>query len=412
MEEKNTKENGNFNLSKVVRQIALAVILLVIFIALIAGGQIIFILQIFGWIESVVRTSTGMDILFAKAVSAMVLAVLLFLPIWGLSLSFLPIPIKHKRGKRAIVLMIFALIFFALAFSSKNVFFDPKSGQPMKYYSMTPDGEYKLYSSAGYDPVTGDKLSPITKEVALAYLGGVNKKVIEKKASSLKEVVVKENKDSLNADNFSKEVLLQNNTSLTNVMKIKDEPPRVKKEPVKTETKLSSQPPVLKEEANLLADDSSKNNVVETKDVAVASVVEVIEQPKEEKKKNLRLYAKDTLGIKSVYEYCAIEFKNSLKERIFLCISAEPMLRDSFEVFLMQPGDKLTIELFEGNHYFMACNMLGKAIYNIKSYQIDKKPVYLAGEKFYIEHFCSLVVRPNKNRNVIINDNYMWPTIF
>ena len=68
------------------------------------------------------------------------------------------------------MLIAFALLCFASCFLSKNVFFNPNTGAPLKYYSITPDGEYKFYSSGGFDPVTGDTLKIVTKEIVLKYL--------------------------------------------------------------------------------------------------------------------------------------------------------------------------------------------------------------------------------------------------
>ncbi|MDD5528077.1 MAG: hypothetical protein PHO56_03855 [Patescibacteria group bacterium] len=45
-------------------------------------------------------------------------------------------------------------------------YFDAITGEPIAWYAKRADGEIQLFSLPGYDPVTGDLLKPITKEVA------------------------------------------------------------------------------------------------------------------------------------------------------------------------------------------------------------------------------------------------------
>jgi hypothetical protein len=167
------KKDG-FDYSKLLNKVIIAVIAIAIFIVLLATGQILFLLQIFGWIENQVRALTGLDMMLAKGITAVLVSLILLLPIGGLFFSFFPIPQKNKKIKQFTVFSIFALLFFASYFSSSNVFFDPTNGKPLKYYSITPQGEYKFYSSDGYDPITGDKLRSINKEVVINYLGNSN----------------------------------------------------------------------------------------------------------------------------------------------------------------------------------------------------------------------------------------------
>ncbi|MFA6513797.1 MAG: hypothetical protein WCT50_00710 [Patescibacteria group bacterium] len=163
-------ENGKFDFSKVFRQILIIFVFIVIFLILLATGNIIFLLQAFGWLENHVRAYTGFDMLLAKGISAFLLAGILLLPIGGFILSFFPVPQKNKKIKRVSVIVVFAALCVASYFSSQNVFFNPDTGKPMKYYSISPNGEYRFYSSEGYDPMTGDELKEINKEVVLKYM--------------------------------------------------------------------------------------------------------------------------------------------------------------------------------------------------------------------------------------------------
>lgn len=44
-------------------------------------------------------------------------------------------------------------------------FFDPESGQALVFYCKDPEGKYRLFSSPGYDPKTGQKLEPVNTTV-------------------------------------------------------------------------------------------------------------------------------------------------------------------------------------------------------------------------------------------------------
>lgn len=156
--------------SSILRTLVVAAIFLVIFLILIVTGQFIFLFQVFGWIQHQVRIYTGADMLIANGISAVLMAIIFALPIWGFLRSFLPLPQKHRKIYRLSTFICFALFFFALYFSSQNVFFNPDNGEPLKYYSVASNGQYKFYSSGGYDHLTGDALKKVTKEIVLKYL--------------------------------------------------------------------------------------------------------------------------------------------------------------------------------------------------------------------------------------------------
>lgn len=191
-------EKDGFDYSKLIKKIVIALLFVVIFIILLATGQILFLLQIFGWLESQVRALTGLDTLIVKGIATLLMALILILPIGGFIFSFFPFPQKNKKSKRLIVLTIFALLCFASYFSSKNVFFDSATGSPLKYYSISPTGEYKFYSSNGFDPITGDKLQPISKEIVVKYINLNSKE---------KAVTISDNLGSATRSNGSKSLL-------------------------------------------------------------------------------------------------------------------------------------------------------------------------------------------------------------
>jgi len=182
-------EKVDFDSSKLIKKIIIAVICFVVFIVLLATGNVIFLLQVFGWLENQVRVLTGLDTLIVKGIVALLMSLLFILPIGGFIWSFFPVPQKNKKTKRFTVMAIFAVIFFASYLSSRNVFFSPETGEPLKYYSLAFDGGYNFYSSEGYDPLTGDKLIPISKDVIAKYMekkSGINKDTVGGLESELK----------------------------------------------------------------------------------------------------------------------------------------------------------------------------------------------------------------------------------
>lgn len=46
-----------------------------------------------------------------------------------------------------------------------EMFFDPITGQPLKWYYKADDGSYEFFSSPGYHTMTGKKLEPVTSEI-------------------------------------------------------------------------------------------------------------------------------------------------------------------------------------------------------------------------------------------------------
>jgi hypothetical protein len=294
----NITENEGFNLSKVVRQIVITVIVIILFAILFATGQILFLIQIFTWIESQVRAFTGLDSLLAKAISVLIMGVLLALPLWAFIFSFLPVPQKNKRGKRLIVMSVFALMFVASFFASKQVYFNPDSGKPMKYYSISPEGEYKFSTSDGYDPVTGDKLQPITKDIVIKHLD--KKEEVDGVISRVKKS-------------------LQENRRLSD-----DE-----------QAALETEQAVLREK--------------EVRD-AIASG------------NSIRLDIKNFSGIEKTADFYQIKVFNDLTEKVYFVVSAKIESEDETQAFALPAKSSLSLSLCEGNHYFSFLDVNGHQI--------------------------------------------------
>lgn len=112
-----------------------------------------------------------MDSQLAKGVAAIFTAIFVALPLGLIFLSFSPIPQKNKGLYRATLFLLIAAFFFMAYFGGKDTYFNPKTGEVIKYYSIRPNGEYLFFSEPGFDPVTGDKLLPVTKTIIIRSKG-------------------------------------------------------------------------------------------------------------------------------------------------------------------------------------------------------------------------------------------------
>lgn len=158
-------------IDKIVYNLLIFTIVLFIIVIMVTFFNVVFLIQAHSWIAHKVRTISGVDLGLANVFSLLFLSLLFLLPVWSLVLSFLPIPQKNRNLKRAFTLFVIAVIMLGIYVFSLNVYFDPNTGEPVKYYSHNTDGTYSFFSASGYHPVTGEKLELITKEVVIQHLG-------------------------------------------------------------------------------------------------------------------------------------------------------------------------------------------------------------------------------------------------
>jgi|GEM_PF-6700451 hypothetical protein len=148
------------------------VIVSIVVVVLICFAQIEVFVVILNWLQSEVRLMTGLDAFLAKGIALILMAFVFGTPLGGSIWSFSPIPQKNKKRKRFVFLSALAALFFIIFFTSKDVYFNPETGKPIKYYSISPDGGYKISSSDGYNSITGEKLKLVNKKIATEnYLG-------------------------------------------------------------------------------------------------------------------------------------------------------------------------------------------------------------------------------------------------
>lgn len=153
---------------KITKMLAIGLVVVVLLFVLLVVSSI----GMFNWLELKIRVATGFDDFLAKGLSFLILAIFFGTPLGGFVWSFLPVPQKNKKRKRFIFLSFLAFSFIASYFTSKNVYFNPENGKPLKYFSIGLNGEYNFSNSDGYDPITGDKLQQVDKATIVQYLKG------------------------------------------------------------------------------------------------------------------------------------------------------------------------------------------------------------------------------------------------
>lgn len=149
------------------------VALVSIFLAvlLFTGGNVLMFWSIFSWVQGSIHVITGLDVQLSNIFAALTLAVIVMFPFVRTLLAFTPIPQERKHVYRSLVFLGIAVFFGLTYWASRSTYFDPETGQPVKYYSQLPSGEYRFYSEPGYDPLTGDTLQEVTPEVSMRSSG-------------------------------------------------------------------------------------------------------------------------------------------------------------------------------------------------------------------------------------------------
>ncbi len=164
-----TDDSLTSKISKILGGITLGI--LAIIVSYIVGViiSLVFYFQLFGWLYDFIAsfTSTGF---IGKSLTALVIALLFFLPLGKIVKSFLPgFPQANKKRYKALVFGALALVFFMGHWLRGNDFFDRETGVPLKYYSIHKDSSYHFFDKGGFDPDTGDTLKPATKYVLERY---------------------------------------------------------------------------------------------------------------------------------------------------------------------------------------------------------------------------------------------------
>jgi hypothetical protein len=165
------ENQNNWDTSRIIRTILLIVLGLLLLIALLTGANILFFWSIFSWLQNTIQINAGLDGTLAKGIAAIIMAGVVMLPLGKLLISFSPIPQKQKGLYRAIIFICISIFFFFIYFGGEKTYFNNQTGEAMKYYSISPNGSYRFFSEPGYDPETGDALKIVSKETILRMQG-------------------------------------------------------------------------------------------------------------------------------------------------------------------------------------------------------------------------------------------------
>ena len=116
--------------------------------------------QLFPWLVNKVVSNTGMNIWLVRALTIPIV----FLLIYAISLM---LSLKKKRRMTGFVLLsiLIFVISIAMYLFTKEHHFKLETGESLQWYVKAPQG-FRLYSTSGYDVVTGEKLKEVTLKIA------------------------------------------------------------------------------------------------------------------------------------------------------------------------------------------------------------------------------------------------------
>jgi hypothetical protein len=166
-------------------------ICVMVVIALIRFGTVLFLAPVWSWLSNSVVNATGVNIWLAKAFSALLILPLIY--IYSMVFSW-----RKKKRQIGIVLLSVctALICVSMFFVTKDTYFSFKSGQANKWYIITPQGDYKFSTSPGFDPVWGKPYKLVTPEVIENYMRqkqGSSTRLVLPGEQDLGDIILKKN---------------------------------------------------------------------------------------------------------------------------------------------------------------------------------------------------------------------------
>lgn len=173
------KSKGKGIYIKVGALIVGALLSLMVVVSIVKFGTIFFVVPVWWWIAHKLVNATGIDIWLARGIAALIVIPFIYI----ITLVF-----SWKKSKRragiALLAITTAIICFGMFHISQDIYFSFKTGEAMKYYIITPQGEYKFSSSPGYDPVWGIKYTKVTPEVIEEYIRKTGRRHLNQERSS------------------------------------------------------------------------------------------------------------------------------------------------------------------------------------------------------------------------------------
>lgn len=321
---------------KFLKWVGIIILILIIVLGILTVLNIVTFVAVFNWVQHGVYRVTGLDPALAKAIAAILVAVIVAFPLGAIVKSFTPIPQKNKGAYRSSIFLVIAVVFLFIYFGGKKTFFDPQTGESIKYYIQYPNGKYKISTEPGYDPVTGEKLKRVTKEVALKLAG------LEEEPEPIEPV-----------ETFQPEPAQPVQSEPPPVATAKTATPAYEEDPIKPAKKVASKPKeeAIPETSYVKPEISDSTNYrpfkenYDTEPVKVEPVKRVekrvTDQESDKFKENVYQAYNDARPLLAFKE-CQVEFHNfSLKTVIIANFSKTEVGRVSFEsdaILFLRPG--------------------------------------------------------------------------
>ncbi len=132
-------------------------------VSLLKFGSFIFIVPVFIYFSNWLHNELRIDVWLARAVVAFMILPFLF------SIKAAVANKEETQKKGLIGLGILSgMCFLGLFFYSFNSqFFDPQTGEPIKWYAETTSEGIRFFDEPGFDPKYGVELQPVTEEVVV-----------------------------------------------------------------------------------------------------------------------------------------------------------------------------------------------------------------------------------------------------
>jgi len=128
--------------------------------------EFFWVYQVYMWVLNGIRSGTSLDAGLARP-----LAILLTVAVY-LSVPTIGVFLLTQRRKREALLLLgigLPLILLLMYVLGRNVYFNPLTGDPAKYYHIDRGGLVEIFSQDGFHPKTGERLRPITREIVVKY---------------------------------------------------------------------------------------------------------------------------------------------------------------------------------------------------------------------------------------------------
>lgn len=128
--------------------------------------EFFWVYQVYVWVLNGIRSSTGLDSGLARPF-AVLLTVAFYLSVPTIGIFLL----TRRRQREALLLLGIGLplILLLMYLLGRNVFFNPLTGDPVKYYHVDRGGLVEIFLQDGFHPKTGERLRPITREIVVKY---------------------------------------------------------------------------------------------------------------------------------------------------------------------------------------------------------------------------------------------------